>query len=301
MIDARKLTACPHCSGDVGPAFETRDLNRRIGGAVFSYWKCRGCGLVFLRNPPDDLARYYPGDYYTIARSPEEMSAWSRSERYKLDIVTRFRRGGRLIEIGPASGAFAYLAREAGFDVAAIEMDARCCAYLANELRIEVVHSAEEAKALEGLAPADVIALWHVLEHLSDPWHMLEVAAAKLNPGGILVLAAPNPAAWQFGLLRDRWVHVDAPRHQWLIPAQVLAQRGHALGLASRLQTTRDAGSLSWNRFGWQWSLASGHSSPFARKAAMLAGRVAAAAAWVVESREGRGAAYTLVLQKPAL
>ena len=298
MTTVQPGNACPHCGGDTESAFTTGDINRRVDDSVFTYWRCRGCGLIFLRDPPSDLARYYPDDYYAIARSLEELTAWSRSERYKLDIVSRFRRSGHLVEIGPASGAFAYLAKVGGYDVTAIEMDSRCCEYLASELRINVIQSAEEAKALETVQPADVIAMWHVIEHLSDPWRMLEVAAGKLKPGGILVLAAPNPEAWQFGLFRDRWTHVDAPRHLWLIPAKVVAQRGEALGLTLRLQTTRDQGSLYWNRFGWERSFSNMCTSHVTRKLALLAGRVAAAAASIVESREGRGSAYTMVLEK---
>jgi hypothetical protein len=142
-----------------------------------------------------------------------------------------------------------------------------------------------------------VIALWHVIEHLSDPWRMLETAAARLRPGGVLVLATPNPAALQFRLFGGRWTHVDAPRHLWLIPPRVLAARGEALGLAPRLQTTRDRGSLSQNRLGWQRSLvAAGLPRGVARRAGSFAGALAAP----LESREGWGCAYTLVLQKGA-
>jgi 2-polyprenyl-3-methyl-5-hydroxy-6-metoxy-1,4-benzoquinol methylase len=292
--------ACPQCGGETVHAFDTTDLNRRIDDARFSYARCRRCELVFLRNVPADLVRYYPQDYYVIARSLDELAAWANFERYKLDIILKYRNRGRLIEVGPASGAFAYLAKTAGFQVTAIEMDRRCSEYLATQVGIDVIHSADEARALETAPPADVIAMWHVIEHLVDPWEMLEVAAGKLRPGGILVLAAPNPGALQFRLFRRRWTHVDAPRHLWLIPPQVLAARGAGAGLSLCMITTRDAGSLFWNRFGWQQSLANRFASHGGRRLAALCGRAFAMAASIVESREGKGSAYTIVLEKPA-
>lgn len=291
--------ACPQCEGEIEHAFDTADLNRRIDDVLFSYSRCRKCGVVFLRNVPKDLPRYYPDDYYVIARSLDELTAWSAFERYKLDIILKYRTTGRLIEVGPASGAFAHLAKTAGFQVTAIEMDRRCSHYLATELGIDVIHSADEARALEKAQSADVIAMWHVIEHLVNPWEMLEVAARKLRPGGILVLAAPNPRALQFRLFHARWTHVDAPRHLWLIPPQVLAARGARAGLSLRLMTTRDAGSLFWNRFGWERSLANRFVSQGGRKVAALLGRAVAMATSIVESIEGRGSAYTIVLQKP--
>jgi SAM-dependent methyltransferase len=292
--------ACPQCGGEAIHAFDTTDVNRRIGGGVFSYLRCRQCAVVFLRNPPADLARYYPQDYYVIARSRDELALWSGFERYKLDIILEHRKTGRLIEIGPASGAFSYLAKTAGFDVTAIEMDRRCSEYLASEVGIDVINSADEARALETAPAADVIAMWHVIEHLVDPWDMLEVAARKLRPGGILVIAAPNPGALQFRLFRSQWTHVDAPRHLWLIPPGVLAARGAKAGLSLRTMTTRDAGSLFWNRFGWQQSLANRFASPRGRRLASLFGRAVALATSIVEAREGNGSAYTIVLEKPA-
>lgn len=291
-------TQCPQCGQQTERAFETADINRRIGNVSFKYRRCAGCGVVFLENVPEDLARYYPSDYYFIARSLDELAAWGRSEQYKLDIILDYRKSGRLIEIGPASGAFAYLAKSAGFQVTAIEMDRRCSEYLASTAGLDVINSADEAKALQSAPPADVIAMWHVIEHLVDPWSMLEAAAAKLKPGGILVLAAPNPHAAQFKLFGAQWVHVDAPRHLWLIPPEVLAQRGARLGLSLRLATTRDPGSLFWNRFGWEYSLANRLGLRPGRRLVSLAGRVFAKLASVVEAREGKGSAYTVVLEK---
>jgi 2-polyprenyl-3-methyl-5-hydroxy-6-metoxy-1,4-benzoquinol methylase len=278
--------------------FQTADLNRRIGTGAFSYRRCRSCRVIYLESVPADLQRYYASDYYVIARSLQELEGWGQAERYKLDIVSRFRRGGRLIEVGPASGAFAYLAKSSGFAVTAIEMDERCSRYLSSEAGLDVIHSADEAKALQTAPAADVIAMWHVIEHLVDPWSMLEVAAAKLKPGGILVLAAPNPHAVQLRLFGGRWVHVDAPRHLWLIPPAVLEERGRKAGLSTRMLTTRDPGSLAWNRFGWEYSLANGLGVP--RKLSRYAGFALTLAAAPVERREGLGCAYTLVMEKPA-
>ncbi len=292
--------ACPQCGARTERAFETSDINRRIGRERFLYLHCPSCEVVFLANVPEDLGRYYPSDYYFIARSLDELASWGKSERYKLDIVLQYRSGGRLIEVGPASGAFAYLAKSAGFDVTAIEMDQRCADYLAVTAGLHVIHSADEARALESAPAADVIAMWHVIEHLVDPWSMLEVAAAKLRPGGVLVLATPNPFARQFRFFGSRWVHVDAPRHLCLIPPQVLVRRGAKHGLSLRTLTTRDPGSLFWNRFGWEYSLANLLGLQAGQRWASRAGRIAAKIAQAIESREGKGAAYTIVLEKPA-
>jgi 2-polyprenyl-3-methyl-5-hydroxy-6-metoxy-1,4-benzoquinol methylase len=47
-------------------------------------------------------------------------------------------------------------------------------------------------EAIPGIGLYDVIALWHVLEHLINPWSTLHELAGKLQPGGIIVIAAKS-------------------------------------------------------------------------------------------------------------
>jgi SAM-dependent methyltransferase len=291
---------CPQCGAKTKLAFRVADLNRKIGDTRFSYAQCTTCGVMYLVNVPTNLAPFYPPEYYVVPESVEQLATWAESEQYKIDLVRRFRSSGHLVEIGPASGGFSYLAREAGFDVTAIEMDRSSCEFLSTKLGISVVLTADETAALASLRPADVIAMWHVIEHLVDPWSMLEVAARQLSPGGILVLATPNPNSMQFAMLGKLWAHVDAPRHLWLIPRAVLARRARDLGLSMPLLTTRDVGSIGWNRFGWEHSIANRFATPAPRRLAAKVGRLLAAATYPLESREGWGAAYTVVFQKPS-
>ena len=62
-----------------------------------------------------------------------------------------------------------------------------------------------------------------------------------------MLVATPNPAAWQFRVLGSRWPHVDAPpRIWWLIPLDVLRRHLDFLGLALvavQRATTRVAGA----------------------------------------------------------
>jgi SAM-dependent methyltransferase len=274
------------------------DSNRRLSPLAFDYFRCPSCGLVFLVDPPADLGPFYPADYYSLPASAGALASEAAPERYKIELVKRFVTHGRLLEIGPGRGNFCYLAREAGFDTTAIERSAECCEFLEHDIGVEVLHAKDEVAGLERAAPADVIAMWHVLEHLREPWRVLCAAASALRPGGVLVIATPNPECAQFRLFGARWAHLDAPRHLFLVPSRLLLQRAQAVGLSLALVTTRDEGSLGWNRFGWAFSCANYFSSPSARRAARAAGRVISLAASFHERREGRGAAYTAIFHK---
>lgn len=296
----RAKVRCEQCGGLALEAFAISDLNRGVSTVPFTYMKCTNCECLFVSSRPTDLDRYYPEAYYTLPSSRAELAAWAAGERYKLEIVRRYVDRGRLVDVGPGSGGFCVLAQDAGFDVSAIEVDPRASQFLERVVGVEVVQSRDEAAAMALLAPADVITMWHVIEHLVDPWEMLSAAASALRPGGVLVIATPNPRSAQFRLTGKYWAHVDAPRHLWLIPMRVLVARAKRIGLIVRLATTRDPGSLGWNRFGWERTIGNRYAATPHRLRVSLAGRAAARLFWPIDSIQGLGAAYTLVLQKPA-
>jgi hypothetical protein len=55
--------------------------------------------------------------------------------------------------------------------------------------------------------------LWHVLEHLRDPGAMLAQVHRLLRPGGTLLVGVPNFGSLEARLCRDKWFHLDVPRH----------------------------------------------------------------------------------------
>lgn len=280
-------------------SFETRDYNHAVSGEVFRYAICTRCRLASLENVPDDLAPYYVAGYHMQPASDAAIEAGVAHERYKIDLVRRFAASGRLLEIGPSWGAFCLLAKRAGFSVEAIEMDPSCCEFLTKRIGVKAICRSDEAAALSEAAQPDVIAAWHVLEHLRDPWKLVDAAARCLAPGGVLVLALPNPDALQFKILGRYWAHVDAPRHLHLIPSEVLRARAERAGLVQEMCTTTDQGSLGWNEFGWVYSLPHLVSGAFAKRVLRFAGRKISAFTAFAEEKEGAGSAYTSVFRKP--
>jgi hypothetical protein len=94
------------------------------------------------------------------------------------------------------------------------------------------------------------------------------------------------------------WAHVDAPRHVYLIPAELLVERAAALGLRPLLVTTTDVGGVNWNRFGWEHSLSK--LTTRARPSYYL-GRVGSKVTDLVarvEQRGMSGSAYTIIFGK---
>ena len=287
---------CPLCGAPAATAFVTIDRNRHVSDREFRYCRCSGCGVVFLRDLPDDLGRYYDTGYHR-APAPSELDSWSAYESYKLELLRSLMSAGRVVDIGSSYGAFVYLASRAEYEASAVEIDEGACAFIRDVIGVEAVQSAAPEEVLESVGEADVITMWHSIEHLAQPWRVVEAAARMLRPGGKLVIATPNPDGIQARWLKGRWTHVDAPRHLFLIPRSALVARARSLGLSPGLMTSSDIETRRCNRTGWQRGLQElGLRVP----GVWGAGLVIEIAARPIERRLDQGSAYIAVFTRPA-
>jgi 2-polyprenyl-3-methyl-5-hydroxy-6-metoxy-1,4-benzoquinol methylase len=293
--------SCPHCGAAADLRLTAQDRNRRLSAERFHYWECERCGVIFLSPVPEDIGRFYPSDYYRLPASRDELIRVSRPhEAYKVDLLRSLAPAGRLVEVGPGIGGFAALARDAGYDVEVIEMDAGASAFLRDVVGVNVHETDDAAGTLRREGPFDAVAMWHVIEHLPDPFDALRAVSEALAPGGVALIAAPNPEALQLRLFGSRWTHLDAPRHLFLIPIQTLVEAAGALGLEVIEVTTTDPGTLGWNVFGWRETMAHSARNRYPAHALRLLGTIPATLAAPLERRGRRGTTYTVTLRRPA-
>lgn len=293
-------SVCPTCGTPGRVRFAATDRNRQVTVEQFHYANCPACTLWFLVDPPEDLGRYYEDDYYQTP-SRQQLTKAAARERYQLELLLKaVEPAGHLVEIGAAWGVFATQARDAGFDVHAIEMDSRCCRYLRDVVGVAATCSSQPDVALAGMPPSRAIVMWQVLEHLSEPLAVLDAVGSNLEHGGVLVIATPNPDSLGLRLMANRWPHLDAPRHLTLIPPDLLRRWAKDRGLHEVFVVDSDLGARRWNRFAWQRLMLNRCRSRAAVPALLALGAVVSAAVSPWETQPGRGSSYTAVFRKVA-
>ena len=293
------MTRCTLCGAHAARAFVTPDRNRRISAESFAYLRCGRCGLLFLENRPGDLGPYYAGDYFGFP-TREELANVPREERGQVELLRRHLDGGNLVEVGPGRGFFAHAAKDAGFDVEVVERDERSCEQLREVVGVRVTQSDRPQEILREREGASAVVLWQVLEHLPEPWDVLDAATDSLRPGGLLALATPHPGGLESRLLGGRWPHVDAPRHLQLVPPRPLVKRLRRGGLEPLSLSSSDPDARRWSAFAWQRALMNETRGRVPRAAAFWAGTALAAALWPLERQRLNGPSYTLVMAKAA-
>ena len=93
---------CPNCFSNSKLIFKTKDYNRKVSNRNFYYYKCNKCKYIFLNPIPNDLDKYYPENYHFIPNDIEFISKNSYKEKYKIDLIRKYKKKGKLLEIGPS-------------------------------------------------------------------------------------------------------------------------------------------------------------------------------------------------------
>jgi len=105
----------------------------------------------------------------------------------------------RLIDIGCGNGYFLDLAKSAGMNVTGSELDPQAADFVKKQLGIEVyICSAQEIHKYLYNQSFNVVTLWGVLEHISNPAIAIQSIKKIMKKEGLLCLQTPS----EDGLIR---------------------------------------------------------------------------------------------------
>lgn len=236
------MRSCPVCRGPlVAYLGAVRD---HVTGEAFALRRCPDCDLAVTDPVPASLDRFYPPWYRRFSRPA--VAVLRRFYRWRIrGWVGRLRGGDRVLEVGCASGWMLHALRERGMRVVGTERSVeRALPARRDGLPVFV----GDLSALRPDARADLIVLFHVLEHLDDPVRALAACAAHLTPGGHVVVAVPTLASWQARVFGAHWFHLDVPRHLVHFSPRALDR---ALAAAGLRRTGRSFVSAEHDPYGW--------------------------------------------------
>lgn len=204
---------CPACGGPLRPWVAAPAAEPGLGAVPLR--RCAACGTA-VTAAPSGAALYESGAYNPGPPRGARLAAplLRAFDAQRL----RFARGAvpppaRLVDAGAGRGRFVAHARAAGYDATGVEPSARGVAG-ARESYGVALQAAGIDDADVPAGGADVVTLWHVLEHLDDPAGALATLHGWLRPGGALVVGVPNLGSWQARVGGTRWYHLDLPRHR---------------------------------------------------------------------------------------
>ena len=161
--------------------------------------QCRECGLIYTdcQLNKNDLEALYDREYFLggeQARGYVDYEADShclkRNFQKKLHLIKHYRVGGRLLDVGCATGIFCGLAEKQGFTSFGIDL-AKWPGRLAKK-RLGKRFKATSLLDYHSADPFAVITMWDVVEHFVDPKKNLIKAFNLLEKNGYLYHCREN-------------------------------------------------------------------------------------------------------------
>ena len=204
------------------PVFEVTRA-RSEGSQTFRLVRCCFCELVMtepqLSKP--DLEAFYGQDYW--GRMNPDDPAWvQRDQRHKTAFLNRFRRDGRVLDVGCGMGLFLLALNPARWDRYGLEAMPVPLAEAVKRLGPERIVQGELLTAGLPRGQFDVVTFWDVLEHLPNPRQALEETFRLLRPGGVVLLTLPNFSSYQARCFRQDWYALSLPHHLYHFTPQTL-------------------------------------------------------------------------------
>ena len=192
----------------------------------FRYVGKRRSALTFGTGNPEETERKIrsANTQFRNLRLEEEHRLALLNARWRLELIRKVRSSGSLLEIGCARGDFLSVARDV-FDARGVEPNPELAE---SASRVAPVH--RDIIERTPWAGFDVIASFHVIEHVDSPRGFIKAAAERLSPGGLLVIETPNIDSFPFRLLKSKWRQF-IPEHYYFFTPETITKllSGHGL------------------------------------------------------------------------
>lgn len=224
----------------------------------FEFCVCFSCGANFLNPLPsqDQLKRAYANDYYgegTKKFSPavERVLNYFRSQ--KAAAFSKYlNNGDKILDVGCADGEFLHqLSKFGNYELHGLELEGK--AFERAKQRTELIlHGGVLEKETYPQENFQFISLVHVFEHLPNPGETIACLSEIIKSKGFLYIEQPNINSWQAKLFKDKWLHLDPPRHLNFLPEETFITKMEEYGFQL---VTKKYFSPQFSPFGFQQSL----------------------------------------------
>ncbi|MFH0877222.1 MAG: class I SAM-dependent methyltransferase [Candidatus Omnitrophota bacterium] len=212
------------------PICDHRDCQELHRIKTVTLSRCRECGIISssrCRESFDAAARYE--NFYRnemAGRFGWGLEHLVRLFRFfrALKIFTVSPRARSILDIGSGRGfTLYYLKKYYKYNrTVGTQISKNAYEFSKNKLGLEIYN--QDLLTLSGLDGGfDLVTIWHVLEHVSDPERTIDKIAEFLGDRGKLIIEVPNYNSWSRVLTGKYWLSFDLDHHLYFFTSESLS------------------------------------------------------------------------------
>ena len=206
---------CPSCeSVSTKKLFLTREYFL-LEKKKYCLVECSNCHLVFFKPQPteEELGRFYNREYFLAPEDKFRKFLPSFMGLDKVKETMRFKKKGMLLDIGCGNGWFLRQMQGQGFKVHGLDLSPIACQAASEKVGKENIFEGDVFSLDLPHKHYDVITLWHLIEHVSNPVKTLRKIHTLLKDDGLLIICCPNFDSWLRLIFKGNWYPLSAPHH----------------------------------------------------------------------------------------
>lgn len=215
--------SCLFCGSEKIVKFTTRGHDYgNMNDININITECSVCYFAWqfpLPNEEWDSVKYFEwakgqSDYFDLTKK-------RKSSELKFSFVADLHGAGNyLLDLGAGIGSFAEVAADSGWQVTAVDpvLDVDRLSKYAN---INAIRGSIDS--ITDKMVFDVVTMWDVIEHITDPIEIISKVRCHLKDGGWLVIETGNyKSADRIGAGDDAWIY--QAEHKWYFSPEPLLQ-----------------------------------------------------------------------------
>ncbi len=239
-------------------------------GEEFIYVKCGQCGTLQLQNPPHEMARYYPPEYYSLGepllRKDNPLKAFVRHQRARY-LLTGNGVGGRMVAKRIGTPPYFQWLRKL-FEHYSISFQSRIVDIGCGSGDLLLCMQKDGYSKLVGVDPFtakdfkfgsleilkreifdlggtfDCAMMHHALEHVPDPSKTMRHIHHLLRPAGGALIRIPIFSEPVWKEYYTDWFGFEAPRHFYIFTVKAFTDLAQQAGFAIK-EIVYDSGSFT--------------------------------------------------------
>lgn len=167
--------------------------------------RCANCGIIYVdeKNDQKEISAYYE-----IAEDPlyflEQPAREKTFNRYLTQLKKSFPKKGKLLDVGTNTGLFVKVAKDDGWHAQGVEPNRWAVEYARKNYGLKIINKPFEEKEFKKES-FDVITMWDVIEHFTDPVAEMKKVYNLLKPGGVFTFSTVDPQSQMAKFFGSKW------------------------------------------------------------------------------------------------